>query len=275
MTLQLENSEIITKDSGRSGPHLVIIGGVHGDEHCGVRAIEDLAPTFQPDKGEVTFIIANKKALAQDVRFVESNLNRAFNTDQPKTLEERTAAQLKPLLDEADALLDLHASNTEGSEPFAICDDRSVDAAKSLPVLRIVTGLQEGHPGSTDEYVNRQGKTGVCVECGYTKDLEGTTAVAKQAIKEFCTSQGILEGQTTRRDVPVLKADKHYKNKHDTFKPAKEFKDFQKLKKGELIGHDGDEEVRAAEDSRILFVRETQEKGKECFLIARRHEKHI
>lgn len=253
--MALENSEVYTVNSGKPGPKLIVMGGVHGNEVCGVQAIQKLKDEISLVCGKVTFIIANKKAIEQNVRFVEENLNRCFG-DAGTNLERRTAQQLKPLLDECDALLDVHASTTPESQPFLICEPRSAGIANQLGVKTILTNIDAFHSGSTDEYMNKQNKVGICIECGYYKNPT-TTRVAIRAIQTFIKLYG---------SQPLLTTQGLYKNTRDTFLLARGFKDFELVCAGTLIGKDGEKDVVFDRDIRILFARNTTKKNSECFL---------
>ena len=66
------------------GIHLVVLGAVHGDEHCGPVAIKRFIEALQLGEvelleGAVSFVpVCNPKAYEQKRRFVERNLNRAL-----------------------------------------------------------------------------------------------------------------------------------------------------------------------------------------------------
>lgn len=109
-----------------SGPKLLVLGAVHGNEICGTRGIErvigeldrgELAIT----RGQVTFVpITNPLAYQRVQRMGERNLNRNLRpTDNPVDFEDCIANVLCPLIATHDVLLDLHSFHTPG-EPFAM-----------------------------------------------------------------------------------------------------------------------------------------------------------
>ncbi|MFM2095927.1 MAG: hypothetical protein RIS70_3051, partial [Planctomycetota bacterium] len=64
----------------RSGPHLLITGGVHGDEFEPMVAIRRLAGAVSPDSlaGRLTLIpVVNEAAFARGTRAAEDNLDLA------------------------------------------------------------------------------------------------------------------------------------------------------------------------------------------------------
>lgn len=113
-------------DALRPGPSLVVLGGVHGDETCGSVAIGRTIAAIDAGeiaiaRGTLTLVpVANPLARRLGRREGERNLNRMLRpTSVPRDHEDRVANRLCALLDEADALLDLHSFHTPG-EPFAM-----------------------------------------------------------------------------------------------------------------------------------------------------------
>ncbi len=62
------------------GPTVVILGGVHGNETCGVKALPALSQVSL-QRGKLILLYGNPLAIEQNVRFVEYNLNRLFCVD--------------------------------------------------------------------------------------------------------------------------------------------------------------------------------------------------
>lgn len=98
--------------SGKPGPKIVIIGGVHGNEPVGVEAIIKIQEEMQNLKnGEIAFILGDPMAYLEDVRFISSNLNRCFVKPHPKDYEGFRAKEITDFLRKykPDYLLDLHS----------------------------------------------------------------------------------------------------------------------------------------------------------------------
>ena len=165
-------------ESRLPGPILTIMAGVHGNEVCGLKAIEQIEKELpsQIKQGRVYLIRANLKAIELNVRQTDMNLNRAFRLDNlltegEKASYERTRAlELMSFLDESVALLDIHSSTSKVSKVFAICEPRSYHVVKLLPVEIISNGWDILEPGGTDYYMSQKEKVGICVECGYHLD---------------------------------------------------------------------------------------------------------
>ncbi len=109
-----------------SGPRLIVLGAVHGNEVCGTRGIERVlaelaAGALHIQRGSVSFVpVTNPLAYHQVQRNGERNLNRNLRpTEAPQDYEDRIANVLCPLLARHDVLLDLHSFQAQ-SVPFAM-----------------------------------------------------------------------------------------------------------------------------------------------------------
>lgn len=255
------------------GPISTIIACTHGNELCGLSAFKKLIPILKIEKGQVFFIIGNPNAVVINDRFDEANLNRMYKpveeyTEDEKHLYEYNRAQfLKYYLNISDALLDIHSSWNK-SEPFVICEKNAIDIVKFLPddFKRIVYGFDSIEPGGTDYYMNSIGKIGICVECGQHDDVK-TSLVAENAIISFLKSRGHISSDLkSNLNREFIQMNLLYHTKTDSFKLAKEFDDFDYLKENQLIGFDGGLEIRAKNDSYIIFAKNRNTKGEEAFL---------
>lgn len=256
-------------DSQKPGPIITIIAGTHGDEICGIKAFKKIIPDIQLKKGKVYFILGNLKAIKLNKRQYQSNLNRLYKDDlliDEKTklsYEYKRSREIMPYLDDSEALLDIHSAMNTNSTPFAICEKQFIKIAKTLPVKIIATGFSEMEPGGTDGYMFSKGKIGICVECGdHISDLSNYKAI--ESIYAFLNYFDMV-------DIPSQKTTHVYfiyKTKSN-FKPAKYFKDFEPIKKGSIIGYDGNKKITAKEDGFILFVVSRNKPNKEAFLLGK------
>lgn len=99
------------------GPHLLITGGVHGDEFEPMQAIRQLAREISPSqlRGRLTLIpCVNTPAFALGRRTAQDNLDlaRTCPGNPEGTVTERIAAELSALIRTADYYIDLHTGGT-------------------------------------------------------------------------------------------------------------------------------------------------------------------
>lgn len=260
----------------KPGPTSIILAGVHGNERCGIEAVQNILPNLQIERGTVFFAYGNPRAIEQNKRYTEANLNRMFqdganlSESERNSYEYQRAQFLKKYLDKADALLDIHASFTENSQPFVICEANARGIVEYLPVNTIVSGFDAVEPGGTDYYMNRIGRVGICVECGFLGD-PAATSVASQSILFFLQARGhLLANSAQTRKQSHIHIYNLYIARTNTFTLRRTFSDFEELSKGEVIGIDGRQTIYAEKPSVILFARNTSRVGEEAFLLGKK-----
>ncbi len=258
-----EINEIVGREAG---PTSIVMIGVHGNEKCGLLAMEKIWPTLKIDRGRVLLVVGNPLALQQNKRFVEDNLNRMFKESASSSYEYRRAQKIKKYLDQADALLDIHSSNNPVTQPFAICEDNAKDVVKYLPVNFSVSGLDYIQPGGTDYYMNQKGGIGICVECGYHTAPEAIT-LAEKCFFSFLKARNHIKQDLNVFRQRKIKVYSMYITETDNLVLKKCFSDFEEIEKNQLIAYDGDREVRADRDSVILFAYNPKKRKEEAFLL--------
>jgi len=181
-------------DHGPGEPAVAIVGGVHGDEPSGVRAVERLRAAIE--RGElalqcgVALIVANPAAVEAGVRGVDSDLNRAFPGDPDGDREQRLAARL---LEQTGGMrtLSLHATHAE-AEPIAILDGSRpgmLEMADELPVPYVVDHrrVAKGSYSSVADVLT--------LEAG-CQGTEAAAVTAEQIALEFLRATDAIDGQT-------------------------------------------------------------------------------
>ncbi len=160
---------------GEGTPTVAVVAGIHGDEPGGVSAVERLIEASPPVERPVLFTVVNERALEASVRYVDTDLNRAFPGDPTQDAHEsRLAHDLAERL-EGCTVLSLHSTQSH-PEPFMVVDqvDPLVERlAAQLPVESVV---------DTSDFI--QGRLFAAVrtievECG----LQGSDAAAAAALR--------------------------------------------------------------------------------------------
>ena len=253
------------------GKTIAIVAGIHGNEKGALKALELALDSFHITNGVVHFVIGNPLAIKQGVRFVESNLNRAFKPNQhieSPTYEQKRARELMSLFDTCDALLDLHSVSNPKATPFIICEKKYFDIAKKFPFPIRSSGWNKIEPGGTDFYMSTQDKIGICLECGYHDDPK-VTERALEGIKIFLGIMGnssfpVPQDNDQQKEINATEI---YITK-ENFVLADEFSDFTYAPAGKLIGHDGNNEYRMPSDGIVIFARATDKPGQEAVIIS-------
>lgn len=283
--LYKSNNGFFSIKSKNTGPTITIMAGVHGDETSGLIATLKFLKMLEKgkikiNKGKINLVFANIPAIMQGVRQTDANLNRVFrkknklNKNEYTSYEYKRAKEIMPILKSTDALLDLHSSATPKSPPFVICEPNSYFIAKKMPTKIISRGWFDIEPGSTDDYVNKNKRCNnisICIECGYHDNPNGPK-LAFEAIMIFLNEFDSIIPQKKYIDNKAKQsyiwANYIYKTKNN-FCLANKFNDFQKLKKGTLIGLDGKEKVFTKKDSIIIFARNRKKANEEAFILAK------
>ena len=264
---------VTTKIGKGPGPVVAIFGGVHGNEKVGVEVVRTLAEKLVLTAGTVHLVEANPKAIQQNVRAIKKNLNRCFvRKEDSAESEDIRAQELMDLLDTADVLIDIHASNTPGSTPFIICEAEAMELAHLLNFELISSGWDAIEPGAADGYMHRQNKPALCLECGYAEDVEINYALAENSILRVLSHLKMLEAPVVLSLNVVQKHLEVYKaviRENEKFALTRSFKDFEILSEGEDIAVDGERVYKAKEGDCIIFARPNAPIGGEAFILGR------
>ena len=123
---------VVVAQGAEPGQTLVALGGVHGDEYEGVRAVQEFFETLEPARMRGAFVgvpVANPPAYFSGTRLSPldgKNMARVFPGDPAGSATERLADVLATsILRHADFLIDLHSAGTHYWFPPVIgCDAR-------------------------------------------------------------------------------------------------------------------------------------------------------
>jgi succinylglutamate desuccinylase len=261
---------IIKKEGALPGKTLAVFAGIHGNEKAGVHALQNIIPTIQIDSGTVYFVFANPPAIEKDTRYINKNLNRLFSRDvRGDEYEVSRAHELMDILDQCDALLDLHSYNSPTGDPFAITEANGFEFVSKIDVPIVASGFGDMGYG-TDDYMYRNGKIGICLECGTSNNYEHFTPYAEKAVRQFLAHFGVIEDVITSPS-PITQTfvtvKKLIKKQTEQFSFSKDFKDFELLPTDSPFITDGDTEVYAEENEVILFPRADVPVGEEVCII--------
>ena len=223
---------------GTGTPEIAVVAGVHGDEPCGVRAIDRLLEEQPTVHRPVKLVVANERALEQGVRYVDEDLNRTFPGDSDAdTHEGRLAARLT---EELSGCLSFSMHSTQShAEPFAIVgalEGRAREIVPQMPVSAVVEvgPYREGRLFTQVDTIE--------AECG----LQGSDAAAENAdrlTRAFLTAMGALPGDTVTRDLEVFElVDRIRKDRADRYEVFVE--NFERVPAGDIFAAaDGSEHV--------------------------------
>lgn len=271
-----------TFPAAMAGPHVVITAIVHGNELCGAIALDWLLQQNpRPLRGTLSLAFVNVDAyLAFDpnkanlTRWLEEDLNRLWGEDclndpgRRLTVELARARAIRPLLDAADLLLDLHSMQTP-CPPILLSGRHrkgemlAREACPALPVLADA-GHAEGKRmrdyGGFDKADSP--KNALLVECGQNW-APSAADVAIRTTAAFLRHSGIMADDFGLDTLPadaqsaaagVYEVGELVTVQTEHFRFAQTWVGFEHLPKGTLIGHDGDKPVIAPYEPTVLIM---------------------
>lgn len=196
-------------DSGRPGPTVMVQALTHGNEFCGAHALDYVfSEGIRPAAGKLILAFANVDAYARfdfdnpdASRYIDEDYNRVWadeTLDGPRdSAELRRARQLRPFVDQADFLLDIHSMHEPG-RPIMVCGmiDKHVALARKvgLPADLLV---DTGHPAGL-RMRDRGGfndpaspRAAVLIECGQHWE-KSAVDVARDTLLRFLAATGSM-----------------------------------------------------------------------------------
>ncbi len=197
-------------DATQPGPTVLVQALTHGNEICGAIALDWLLrERLQPRRGRLVLAFANVEAYQRfdpvdpdASRCIDEDLNRVWGDDQlfgaRDSIELRRARELRPVVDAADLVLDIH-SMSEACPSLMVCGTAEKNAAyaRELGVPGDLL-IDTGHPAGL-RLVERGGfgdptspKRALLIECG--QHWESAAAdVAIDTLVRFLALAGVVD----------------------------------------------------------------------------------
>lgn len=283
----------------RSGPTVVVLGGLHGNEpagiHAAVRVLTHLGEHRWALHGRVVVVSGNRPALAAARRHLDRDLNRRWTPSglavaaARSCVEDAEQLELAEIFEriaaEADGpvtFLDLHTTSG-ASPPFTVIADtlRSRAVALALP-LPIILGLEETIDGSLTGWLADRGHAAIAVEGGRHDDpaavdqhaaviwlvLIAAAALRPRDVPDLSAQRGRLSAATGELPRVVEILHRHPIQPVDAFVMEPGVKSFARVARGTLLARDLRGEIRAPIDARVLMPL-YQAQGDDGFFLAR------
>lgn len=265
----------------------------------------EVEPESNPDflfSGKIIGLRGNIAALEAGQRFIQKDLNRQWtpsNIERIKATpfdqleaEDRELREILWLIEERISdyrpekvvLIDLHTTTAHGGIfTIATDDPESIRIGMEMhaPVIK---GMLEGIHGTTLHYFNNDHfepqTVAVCFESGqHEENLSVNRAIA--ALTNCMRTIGCVRADDVenRHDELLIEYSKdlpklaqlimcHSIRKEDGFRMLPDYKNFQEVKKGELLAYDRQGAIRAEADGRILMPL-YQKQGDDGFFLIR------
>lgn len=263
-------------ESGKPGPHVLVNALTHGNEICGMVAATHLLDTgVRPKIGTLTVSFANMEAYdAFDIdnpyenRQLVHNLNRIWSPQwldgDEQSPELRRARELRPVLDAADYVLDIHSTRAP-VQPFWVYPEMdrntALAAAVGAPAVQLV--MPAGRfPGTGVLNYGRHGDPAsdsggaLVVECGQ-HFAQSAALLATDVTLRFLAHLGLIDAPVNSAPAapaqPFRLLEVHMVKSED-FTFTRPLLGFEVFNKGELIAINAGEEIRSPCDNCTIFM---------------------
>ena len=270
-------------DSGVAGPIAMVCALTHGNEMSGAVVLDALLTQgFRPRRGKLILSFNNVAAFAAfDVndpdaaRYVDEDFNRVWEPSvldgARDSVELRRARAVRPFVDKADFLLDIHSMH-EKCAPIMVCGplDKGLALGKQIGAPHNL--MQDLGHASGRRMRDYEGfgdpaspKNANLIECG--QHWEATSVVvAKDVTARFLLTVGVsdaadlptgwLRSATSAQRISRVTQAIAPTTEH--FRFAQDFKGLEVLAKGETIGWDGQgdtaQAINAPYDGCVLIM---------------------
>lgn len=260
-------------ESGISGPHVVLMSLIHGNEYTGAMVLAELLSSgFRPQRGRLTIGFANLAAYARfdpenpiASRYIDEDMNRLwddftlFGLRHSQELDR--AREIRPIIDSADILLDLH-SMFWPSDPLFLCGTSEPGRALGLqlgtPAL-VITDTGHASGRRLIEYgrfteSGPQSATSLLLEAGPHWHQE-TLLQCKHTVQALLRHVGMLSQPTTATISRCAEVVKTITARTNRFQFVRDFRGGDIIAKaGTVIAYDGDQEIYTPEDNLIMVM---------------------
>lgn len=264
--------------SGKPGPTVMVNALTHGNEVSGAVVVDALlARGVKPRNGTLILSFANIEAYHSfdprtpfKSRLVDEDFNRVWGRiDEPATtVETRRAQVLKPFVQRADLLLDLHSMHDD-CVPLMLSGplDKGVAFARRIgtPVDIVrdaghAAGMRMRDYGGFGEASSP--KNALLIETGQHWRAS-SVVVAKDVTARFLAESGIVDTvdipadwrQPTPAGQRVVEVTHAVATRRGNFTPARNFEGQEVIEKaGTLLGHDDGDPVTTPYDDCVLVM---------------------
>lgn len=284
-----------------SGPVVIAIAGMHGNENYGVSAVRKLDELFEEgggvSRGEWLGIAANLPALKKRVRYLDEDMNRIWfpsivdkirrsRNDQLKTSERTEIKQILELIDpylksgREIIFVDLHSFSAPGG--LFVITPQSLRNQQMFYGLSapLIYGIDDALQGTALRYFHDLGFVSIAFEGGMHHEPRTLTnmvaflllaseragVIDPGYIDEFDAYKEQIRREGGHLPARVRLVYQHLIEPDDDFVMRPGFENFQPVRKGDWLADDQTGKITAPCDGYILMPL-YQEQGDDGFFI--------
>ncbi len=293
-------SRIIGELGGKEkGPLIILIGGLHGNEHTGIKAIERVFKKIKDDKleihGKIIGLKGNKKAIEKKERYIDYDLNRCWTAEHIQHLsnshyvfaEDEEVLELNNVFEGLSSYeatqrvcVDLHTTSSDNGNFIVVPEVTSNDPVINALRLPLILDLEKHIKGTLLKYLTRKGYLAFAFEggligsevaielhtAGIWEIILASGAVSPERINGIMQIGTLL--QTFAAELPhKLRVRHHYWiTEEDNFHMKPGYLNFQKVKAGEVIAEDRNGPIQIPVDG-LIFMPLYQRSGNDGFFV--------
>ena len=271
---------VISMDSGSPGKHAVITALVHGNELSGAWALITLMQQgIRPKRGRLSLAFVNVQAFdsfdptqPKASRYLDQDFNRLWDGPRLDSMERSReldrAREIRPLIESADWLLDLH-SMQYAAEPLLLAgvSRKGKDLAKAMGYPRLIV-TDAGHRNGArmrdfGAFADpARPETAMLVECGQHW-ARSSIDIAITSCRQFLAATDLVEPVLLDRlgrapkagPQQVIEVTDAMTVKSGPFRFSKAVRGLDVIPKaGTVIAFDGDRPVTTPYDNCVLIM---------------------
>lgn len=300
--------ELFCINGGVTGPTIIFIGGIHGNEPLGIRALQEVGKELKKCdaelfRGRTVAYMGNIAALRKKKRFVNVDLNRVWSREHldelhynKLSLDVSEFQEMRELYDliKVDIesatgpvyIIDLHTTSAP-TTPFIVTNNREDNLAfvSHFP-LPNVSGLTGFLDGTLLSYMTDLGHVGLAYEAGQHLNVKAMYR-HEAFIWLSLFYSGFLDPEYHEEEMsyhmsvleePRFALQKSFKiisrykiGPDEDFEMMEGYKSFDPVKKGEVLATNDDGEIRSPYDG-LIFMPKYQAAGDDGFFVIREVE---
>lgn len=282
---------------------LIVLVGIHGNEHAGIKGVQRVFDTLKSNNytfnGCILALKGNMKAMEENKRFIDKDLNRLWNEDQIQRIKQ---TEYEDLIDHEDKeqkellfILEQFTIHREAKEPFLFLDlhttsaegglftivngnDMSVKMARKLQIP-LILHLNKVIKNTTLSIFSKREFSAIALEAGQhdhpssVQRIESAIYILLQEMNILSFEPSFIEQhrEYLKKEAIGLPIETEFKYKHtilsdDHFNMLPGFKNFDAIQKNQILAEDKNGAIMSKEDGYILMPL-YQKQGEDGFFI--------
>ncbi len=280
--------KIAPREMETQAPQLTISVGIHGNEQESVQALnavlEEAEQELMRVEKPVLFILGNPRAVEENVRYIDTDLNRQFFADKEKIqnrlYEGHRALEILSCAKGTRYLLDIHSTDGPTRKPYGIFPNRPdliqflQDLGTDITDVILMDALSPNEGRCFDEhfYVTDTTCTPITIEVGHIG--QGTSAIerAKKAIYGALHRAGVLSGSVVPGSNVKKWDEVQNVKKGEGITLVKGLENFQEVTPEFILAYDDMGPIRSTHEGIIFFPNYTRKESDYLVRVAAEHK---